>query len=41
MFKAAIHWLGLVEEWCEFRDQAYERIEMEWCEEHGIPFVDE
>ncbi|RME61195.1 hypothetical protein D6779_00535 [Candidatus Parcubacteria bacterium] len=41
MFKDAIHRLGVAEEWYEFKKQALKQIAVEWCEEKGIPFVEE
>lgn len=39
MFKHNIHKYGLVDDWYKFRDEAYKRIAIEWCEENGIPYL--
>ena len=35
-FKDRIHEAGIAEEWYRFRDNAYGRIALDWCEQHGI-----
>jgi len=39
-FKDAIHRLKVAEAWYRFRDQAYRQIAIDWCEQHGIEYVD-
>ncbi|RMD66578.1 hypothetical protein D6833_01315 [Candidatus Parcubacteria bacterium] len=40
-FRNAIRRLGVEEAWYDYLDQALRQIAVEWCEEEGIPFVDD
>lgn len=35
-FKDTIHRLGISEDWYRFRDQAYEQVIQEWCEDNDL-----
>ena len=35
-FKDRVHEAGVADDWYRFRDEAYRRIALEWCEHHGI-----
>jgi hypothetical protein len=35
-FKDMVIHLGLIQDWYDYRDQAYRRIALEWCNDHGI-----
>ena len=39
-FKDTIHRLKVAEAWYCFRDQAYRQIAIDWCEQHGIEYID-
>ena len=39
-FKDAIHQLKVAEAWYSFRDQSYRQIAIDWCEQHGIEYVE-
>ena len=38
-FKDAIHFFGIEEAWHQFRQEALEKIAIEWLEEHDIPYT--
>ena len=38
-FNNLIHNLNIEKAWYEFRDQTYEKIAIEWLEEHEIPYT--
>ena len=40
-FKDATHSLGIADEWYAYHDQQYRNIAIEWCEEHGIEYIDD
>ncbi|MHB8422794.1 MAG: UPF0158 family protein [Leptospirales bacterium] len=40
-FKDRICDLGVREAWFEYREAAFRKIAVEWCEEHGISFLEE
>jgi hypothetical protein len=37
-FKDAVNLLGIEEDWYSFRQNAFEKIAIDWLEEHGIPY---
>jgi len=37
-FKNTAHELGLIQDWYDYRDQAYRKIAREWCENFGIKY---
>jgi hypothetical protein len=37
-FKATLRQYGIEEEWYQYRDKAYEKIAIEWLDEHGIRY---
>jgi Uncharacterised protein family (UPF0158) len=37
-FKAIAHQYGIEDEWYKYRDEAYEKIAIEWLEEQGIAY---
>lgn len=39
-FKDRLYDVGLVKEWYSFRDDAYEKLAREWCEEHNIEIIE-
>ena len=39
-FKDSIYRLDIEQEWYDFRANAYRKIAVEWCEEHGFQFVE-
>ncbi len=41
MFKSAIHRLNIVEDWYRFRDEAFRRMAMDWCEANKIEYLDD
>ncbi len=40
-FKANIHKLGIADEWYAFQEEAYIQIAKNWCEYHGIEYIEE
>ncbi|MDP8206419.1 MAG: UPF0158 family protein [Candidatus Electryonea clarkiae] len=40
-FKDTIHEFGIVDDWYEYRKQAFKRIAIEWLESHDIAFTDD
>jgi hypothetical protein len=40
-FKTAAQQYGLVENWEQFRENAYRDLAIEWCASNDIPFVEE
>ena len=40
-FKDSIHRLKIAEDWYKFRDEAFRKIAVEWCEENGVEYVEE
>ena len=40
-FKDEIHRLGMVDQWYEYREEAFKEIARKWCEEKGINFVED
>ena len=38
MFRSAVRQLGLEDDWCRFRESAFEEIAKEWLEAHGIRY---
>lgn len=40
-FKDRIDDLGVRQDWFDYRDAAFRKIAIEWCEEHGISFLEE
>ena len=41
MFKSAIHRLNIVEDWYRFRDEAFRRMAIDWCEANKIEYLDD
>lgn len=39
-FKQKIQEFGVVDDWHEFREQAYREIAIAWCNDHQIPFTE-
>ncbi|MEW5795924.1 MAG: UPF0158 family protein [Candidatus Zixiibacteriota bacterium] len=37
-FKDTAHILGVIEGWYQFKNDAYEKVAIEWCEDHGIEY---
>jgi len=37
-FKAAVHRLGVADEWYAYRDESYYKLAADWCEANEIPF---
>lgn len=37
-FKEAINFMGIEEDWYRFRQDAFEKIAIDWLEEYGIPY---
>lgn len=40
MFKDTLLRLKIEQSWYEFRDNAYKKIAINWCEENDIPFIE-
>lgn len=40
-FKDAVYELGLEQKWYKYRDGAYEKLAIEWCEENGIEGIND
>jgi len=40
-FKDTIHEYGIVDDWYEYREQAFKEIAMYWLERHNIAYTDE
>lgn len=40
-FKDTLHELGIAEQWYAYRDETLKEVAKEWCEAHGIPYIDE
>lgn len=38
-FKDEIYELGLEQRWYKYRDDAYEKVAIEWCKENGIEII--
>ncbi len=38
-FKDEVYELGLEQKWYKYRDDAYEKLAIEWCEENGIEII--
>lgn len=38
-FKDEVYELGLEQRWYKYRDDAYEKLAIEWCEENGIEMI--
>lgn len=38
-FKDEVYELGLEQKWYKYRDKAYEKLAIEWCEENGIEII--
>lgn len=38
-FKDEVYELGLEQKWYNYRDDAYEKLAIEWCEENGIEII--
>lgn len=38
-FKDEVYELGLEQKWYKYRDVAYEKLAIEWCEENGIEII--
>lgn len=38
-FKDEVYELGLEQKWYKYRDDAYEKLALEWCEENGIEII--
>ena len=38
-FKDSVIRLGLDQRWYQWRDEAYKKKAIEWCEENGITYV--
>ena len=39
-FKDKVHEYGIADDWYKYRDEALREIAIEWCEEHGILYVE-
>jgi len=40
-FEDAIHTFGLAEDWYRYRQVRFKAIATEWCQAHGLAFVDD
>jgi len=40
-FKDTVNRLGIEKEWYGARAEGYREVAIEWCEEHGIPYLEE
>ncbi len=40
-FRDTVHRLGIEKEWYGAREEGYREVAIEWCEEHGIPYLEE
>ncbi len=40
-FKDAVYELGLEQKWYKYRDSAYEKLAIKWCEENGIERIND
>lgn len=38
-FKDEVYELGLEQRWYKYRDEAYEKLALEWCKENGIEII--
>lgn len=38
-FKDEVYELGLEQKWYKYRDDAYEKLALEWCEKNGIKII--
>ncbi|MEC1697904.1 UPF0158 family protein [Schinkia azotoformans] len=38
-FKDEIIYMGIRDEWFEFRDKCYEKVAIEWCKDNGIDYI--
>ena len=39
-FKDKLYDLNLEKKWCQYRDEAYEKIARQWCERHKIDIIE-
>ncbi|SEN37202.1 Uncharacterised protein family (UPF0158) [Mesobacillus persicus] len=37
-FKDRVAWLGMLDEWYQYRNGRYREIAIEWCEENGVEY---
>lgn len=40
-FKDMVAWRGVDKDWFAFRDAAYRKLAIDWCEQEGLSWVDE